>query len=342
MTSQELKDKLNAAQEKVDKRLSTISKICKKLNINENQLLSKYNENQSSYLRHNDSKAIVLQFINYKENSNSWNQENYDFNEKIDQLIDNLCKLREVEAIRNNWKEKYTLQLNKEEAPKIKVLMDFLDEWEVKANNWYHENANYIVDKMNEFHQNVHEFLLNNNVEDLKDKEQIINFIQNIYNPFIYQEYRLRPRYHFKDSCVDEYDYKLTFDDLTRDLADIRFYKDDDNYRNYYRCFERELTSGEYKLVSFNEEKLNKILAQEKQRKYEDLVNRISNVIGEIQDVSHLSIGNKNGELNGIVKGSNGSARIETIGAGGYNVGEIVNSRKGQCFHYRILVNKLK
>lgn len=332
MTSQELKQKLDAAQEKVNKRLTTISKICKKLNINETELLSKYNENKNNYLSHTNSKTIVLQFINYKED-NYWNSENYEFNEKINQLIDNLCKLREVETVRNNWKEKYILQLNKEEAPKIKILMDFLDEWKAKANSWYHENANYIVDKMNEFHQNIHKFLLNNNVEDLKDKEQIIDFIQNIYNPFIYQEYRLRPRYHFKDSCVDEYDYKLTFDDLTRELTDIKFYKDDDNYRNYYRCFERELTSGEYKLVSFNEEKLNKILAQEKQRKYEDLVNRISNVVGEIQDVSNLSIGNKNGELNGIVKGSDGSARIETIGAGGWNI---------QVFHYRILIHKIK
>jgi len=58
--------------------------------------------------------------------------------------------------------------------------------------------------------------------------------------------------------------------------------------------------------------------------------------------VSNLSIGNQRGELNGIVKGSKGSARVETIGAGGYNVGEIVNVRQGQVFHYRVLVHKIR
>ena len=83
---------------------------------------------------------------------------------------------------------------------------------------------------------------------------------------------------------------------------------------------------------SFDLEKLNKILAQEKQNKYEDLCNRISAVVGEITDASHLSIGNQRGELNGIVKGTKGSAKVETISAGGYNI---------QCFHYRVLVHKI-
>lgn len=80
-------------------------------------------------------------------------------------------------------------------------------------------------------------------------------------------------------------------------------------------------------------DKLNKVLDDEVVAKYKDLVLRISAVVGEIQDVSGLSIGNKNGEINGIVKGTKGVAKIDTISAGGYAV---------QCFHYRILVHKYK
>lgn len=79
--------------------------------------------------------------------------------------------------------------------------------------------------------------------------------------------------------------------------------------------------------------KLNKVLDDEVVAKYKDLVFRISAVVGEIQDVSGLSIGNKNGEINGIVKGTKGVAKIDTISAGGYNI---------QVFHYRVLVHKYK
>ena len=86
------------------------------------------------------------------------------------------------------------------------------------------------------------------------------------------------------------------------------------------------------KLRSFTE-KLNKILDDEVTNKYKDLVRRITKVVGEIQDVSNLSIGSKQGEINGTVKGTKGIATVDTISAGGYNI---------QCFHYRVLVHKVK
>lgn len=80
-------------------------------------------------------------------------------------------------------------------------------------------------------------------------------------------------------------------------------------------------------------DEIEKMLDKEVKAKYIDLVNRITAVVGEIQDVKHLSIGDQNGEINGIVKGSKGKAQVDTISAGGYAV---------QIFHYRVLVKKLK
>ena len=79
--------------------------------------------------------------------------------------------------------------------------------------------------------------------------------------------------------------------------------------------------------------KLEKIIEDEKVKKYKDLIERVTKEVGEIVDASDLSIGSKNGELNGIIVGKNGKVRIETISAGGYNI---------QCLHYRVLVKRLK
>lgn len=91
-----------------------------------------------------------------------------------------------------------------------------------------------------------------------------------------------------------------------------------------------------------DEKRLDKILEREATAKYKDLVKRISDIVGNIEDVSNLSIGRQYGELNGIVKGDKGKAKVFTVGAGGENTDIIVNSRHGQVYHYRVLVKPVK
>lgn len=88
------------------------------------------------------------------------------------------------------------------------------------------------------------------------------------------------------------------------------------------------ISSFEY--VDLN--KINNMLNAEVKRKYDDLVNRITSVVGIIEDVSDLSIGTQNGEINGNVIGSKGKVNIETISAGG----------PVQRWHYRVILHKLK
>lgn len=77
---------------------------------------------------------------------------------------------------------------------------------------------------------------------------------------------------------------------------------------------------------------LNKSLEEEKKAKTLDLLNRVNHVVGKITDAKGLRVSEK-GNLDGIIVGTKGKAKIETIGAGGWNI---------QCFHYRILVHKVK
>jgi hypothetical protein len=76
---------------------------------------------------------------------------------------------------------------------------------------------------------------------------------------------------------------------------------------------------------------LDKVLEEEKRRKALDLVNRIKDVVGEITNANRLEVSAK-GNLDGIINGTKADAKVQTIGAGGYNI---------QCFHYRTLVNKI-
>jgi len=77
---------------------------------------------------------------------------------------------------------------------------------------------------------------------------------------------------------------------------------------------------------------MRKEMAAEKGRKYDFIISRTMELIGQITDASLLSIGQK-GDLNGYIKGINGTAHVQTVGAGGWNI---------QCFHFRTLINKVK
>ena len=83
--------------------------------------------------------------------------------------------------------------------------------------------------------------------------------------------------------------------------------------------------------LGWNEPELEKQLTKDITNKYFKLIDQITKYVGEIIDASNLSI--RRGELNGIIIGSNGKAKVETIGAGGWNI---------QCFHYRVLVKEIK
>ena len=78
--------------------------------------------------------------------------------------------------------------------------------------------------------------------------------------------------------------------------------------------------------------KLEKDMTQEWNRKYDFIIERTNEIVGQITDASNLKVGAK-GDLNGYIIGTKGTAKVQTIGAGGYNI---------QCFHFRTLINEMK
>ena len=82
---------------------------------------------------------------------------------------------------------------------------------------------------------------------------------------------------------------------------------------------------------ALNISKLDKDLKAEAERKYDFIIERTNKIVGEITDASDLHI--KDAELNGIIIGKNGKAKVQTVGAGGWNI---------QRFHFRTLIHEAK
>lgn len=82
-------------------------------------------------------------------------------------------------------------------------------------------------------------------------------------------------------------------------------------------------------VYSLNKVKLDKDLDREAERKYDFIIDRTNELVGQITDASNLRVA-ANGELNGVIIGTDGTASVRTIGAGGYNI---------QRFHFRTLIH---
>ena len=216
-----------------------------------------------------------------------------------------------------NTLAKYQIELEKidnfDNAEKITVLWEFLTEWENKTYEWYLRNAelyfNLKVNYDEAWFEAKTKWLNNNPKPDQDDR----------------QAYRMwdRQRYYYEEDF--NRNYYSAVDNLTKNLTRLN-----GAYEGEYTGRVRKYIYTSY---AVDTEQLKKIIAEEKKRKYEDLVNRVTQITGNITDVSNLRIGNQNGELNGYIIGEQGKAKVETISAGGYNI---------QRFHYRCLVNPVR
>ena len=79
-----------------------------------------------------------------------------------------------------------------------------------------------------------------------------------------------------------------------------------------------------------NEQKLDEVLTKDAKSKYFELVDEVTEITGKILSATDLTI--TAGELNGIVEGEKGKAKVQTFSAGGWHI---------QCYHYRTRVTRV-
>ena len=203
----------------------------------------------------------------------------------------------------------------------------------------YQNMLNLEVAKDNEFENNriqvIWEFLLNY-------KEQVAEYIRD--NLEVLNEY-----YEVSSKMCDWHNhnsYKVYNGEMTREEYNKVYNELKARERELQEAihpYTKECATRDYTKENsqryIDENKLEEILLKDCKARYFQLVKEVTQYTGIITDAQGLRI--KAGELNGIIIGEKGKAKVQTFSAGGHSMHIIVNEKHGQCFHYRTRVDKV-
>lgn len=240
----------------------------------------------------------------------------FDISIKQSDIESAVDKLEEAKQILANWQAKLDERIAADdylEANAPEILKDFLENWKQHAIAYYREKRIRFIEYRKE----------------LKAQERAarLEALQTLPSLERYREiYKGR---ELTDS----------------DLANLWPRKDVDAFLSErgleYHQIQRKLNEfGDqitFRLLEIRDDQereawLEKAMEEEKRAKLIDLIGRIMGTVGTITDAAALHIGPE-GDINGYIVGTEGKAKIQTIGAGGYNI---------QCFHFRTLIHEMK
>lgn len=243
-----------------------------------------------------------------KAEASNWENNPYYYNE-----YDKKYCLREIEETKNSlekYKNQLTNETEKANSRDVQIIIDFLENWKQRVYDFYKKGLTKYFEekaKVQELYKAYSEVYFK--------PAEIRKPAEDAYN---------NARIALK-SKICGYEEKKTF--INRwGKEDYTLVKVKNGEWEYLKDYIGENTLEE------NLAKLEKHLEQEKNRKYDFIIERTNKIVGQITDASGLTIGAK-GDLNGIIVGTRGKAHVETIGAGGYNI---------QVFHFRTLIKEVK
>lgn len=217
--------------------------------------------------------------------------------------------IEEAQKALEGYRAQLTAETEKANSRNVKVILDFLEMWKARVRSYY----------------------MNGLEAYYKDKAAT----RNAYNA-----------YHTFPYGTTEYEEaKARYEELAKQFRTDRYgvYEKREyiDRRGRTRTEEVKIADGKYeyirpysdaRTIEEASEKLEKDLIQEANRKYDFIIERTNAIVGQITDASNLKIGAKD-DLNGYITGTKGVAKVQTIGAGGYNI---------QCFHFRTLITEMK
>lgn len=203
----------------------------------------------------------------------------------------------------------------------------------------YQNLLNLELAKENEFENNrifvIWEFLL-------KYKERVAKHIRD--NMSVLNEW-----YEVNSQICDWHNnnsYKVYNGEMTREEYNRVYNELNERERELSECihpYTKEVATRDYSKEDsayvVDEPKLEELLTKDCKAKYFELVNQVTKITGTIIDATNLAI--RAGELNGIIIGEKGKAKVQTFSAGGHSTHIIVNEKHGQCFHYRTRVDRV-
>ncbi len=209
----------------------------------------------------------------------------------------------------------------------VKIIIDFIEDWKRRLREFYLPT----MKKYFEEYERIH--------DSMKDAYE--KYYKN--HTMSYSEYTEISKKNEADNkeLSDKiYGYYEEYDDET--WADMKAkakargkYLSITNRRHKVKDGEWEFIKDDvsgFRTYAEAEERFEKSLKVEGDRKYDFIIERTNAIVGQITDASDLEI-DPRGDLNGIIVGTKGKASVRTIGAGGYNI---------QVFHFRTLIKPVK
>lgn len=309
MTIAELTNRMNAAEEKMNKCLATIERH----KAQKQKKIDKWNAlgvGEYSTLDRNS----VRDLYDAGEISNDEYWFFVDIEHKDDDIKGATKKYEEAKQTFKNWQERLGRAEAKEqyinnEVPQ--VIKDFLDNWKTETYNFMLEmKDNFFKDKA-----------------DLKEKTNKAIYEYLVAHPYNYETF-----FKFNKEEADNYNPNYDYGYWVSSYATYKKVKRETLIDMWEQKFNNKYADPlfkMYKSCGFDNEWLDKTLTQEMNSKLLDLMARVTKITGTITD-ANLYV-NK-GDLNGNVTGERGIANVYTIEAGGWNV---------QRLHLRVLVRKI-
>jgi hypothetical protein len=263
--------------------------------------------------------GTIQRHVQQLEKKMKSNALSYEIESKQEDIKGASRKLRDAQEILQNWYNKLNVAVEKErflEGNAPQVIKDFLEHWKRLAFDWHIKRYN----AFQVFKKELHQEEVNARFECIKTHPEFSRYIEpnGQITAYIRESYgnliNVHPR-NIMDTYLKE--HNLYYSQVNQRLASF--------------AGQAVLKMCEFRDEGERLQWLEKMLEADKKAKMLDLITRINSVVGSMTNADRLSVDPK-GNLNGIIQGTHGAARVETIGAGGWNI---------QCFHFRTLVHKL-
>lgn len=304
MTLDELRKKVEAAEQKVEKCKKTIERHTAQMEKKAKQLqamgIDPETADRAEFVRNGRANFEAYDLL-------------CDYDYKKEDIKNATKKLAEAERICGNWTAKLDEKINQEKMIQDQVpeiIKEFLEKWKEDAFKWYVDRHAKFLD----FKADLRSKVRGAKVEALKTLPEYAELRERFGD-------RLFEGDHFLDNP------------WPRKPMEVFLKERELDYHSVAKKLSGFADAVVLKMCEFRKEDerlswLDSILEEEKKDKMLDLFNRVSSITGPITDAKGLSI--YAGDLNGVILGEKGAAKVQTISAGGYNI---------QCFHYRVLID---
>lgn len=253
---------------------------------------------------------------------------------ELEKLNKKLERIRKVEA--QNWEDPNPYYYSKHDLEvtlrDIADAQKALDAYKAQLESETEKAASRSVPVIIEFLDNWRTRVLEFHEKKFKEYYDEKQLVRDLYN-------RVADRIYSGDKTPDMAAYKAAkevFDKKCHGYYENKEFTNRWGIQDYSRI---KVKDGEYEWMRpyINESNLSAAMAKLKKdvdkewvRKYDFIIERTNAIVGQITDASNLKIGAKH-DLNGFIIGTKGTAKVQTIDAGGYNI---------QCYHFRTLISK--